>query len=161
MVNRLKLLLNVGPVPATVLGPKPGDFPVGSIRSRAAARAVLANHAAEQAQDKAAEFGNLTPYEAAIIEGTEPEVARVLLQLARVADERAEIYGTSLKTPEEIRHLKKVAKLADELTGGHISLSDLAEENRVRALAEDVVLGKRAITDMEIVALQEKYDDRS
>ena len=166
MANRLDLQHYLGPVPATVLAPKPGDFPVGSIQSRAAARALVANHAAEQAQDLAAEFGNLTPYEAATIEGVEePGVARVALHMARVAEERAEIWGTRLGTPEEIRHLKKVAKLAGEITGMTLSQrvclsnADSIEWNRIRALAEDVLRGKRAMTDKEIVAVREKYSE--
>lgn len=166
MANTLNLQHYLGPVPATVLAPKPGDFPVGSIQSRAAARALVANHAAEQAQDLAAEFGNLTPYEAASIEGVEePGVARIALHMARVAEERAEIFGIRLETPEEIRHLNKVAKLVDEMTGMTLSEkvclsnADSIEWNRIRALAEDVLQGKRAMSDKEILALREKYSE--
>jgi hypothetical protein len=35
-------------LPATNLGPKPGDFPLGSAKSRAAARALLRNQQASK-----------------------------------------------------------------------------------------------------------------
>lgn len=163
MANPLKVQHYLGPVPATVLGPKPGDFPVGSLQSRAAARALLANHAAEQAQALAAEFGDLTPYEAAMIEGEDAEIIPILLHMARVAEAKAEMFGIYLETPEEIRLAKKVAKLADEITDGrflHIGLDDSNEEKRIRQLAEDVLKGKRAMTDKEIVAVREKYSEQ-
>jgi hypothetical protein len=140
MANRLKLNQDPSSVPATVSGPKPGDFPLGSIRSRAAARALLANYAAEQAQDQATEFANLTPYERAIVENEDPEIVHALLGLARMAELRAEAFRFSLETPEEIRHLKRVAKLANEMTEGkyrEISLADPAEGKRIRDLAEE------------------------
>src|SRR5713226_6663474 len=121
MAKRLNLQHNLGPVPATVLGPKPGDFPVGSIQSRAAARALLANHAAEQAQDRATELAGLTPYARAMIEDVDPEIVHTVIGLSQQAEERAEMFGLRLETPEEIRHLKKVAKLAGEMTGMTLS----------------------------------------
>ncbi len=162
MANLLKLQRNLEPVPATVLGPKPGDFPVGSIQSRAAARALLANHAAEQAQDRAAELVGLSPYVRAMIEDVDPEIVHTLIGYARHAEELAEMFGSRLETPEEIRHLKKVANLANEMTEGqllHFGLADPSEESRIRQLAEDVLQGKRAMTDKEIVAVREKYSE--
>jgi hypothetical protein len=140
MANRLKLQHNLGPVPATVLGPKPGDFPVGSVLSRAAARGLLANHAAEQAQDDATEFANLTLHEIAIAQDVDPNVARWVIRLARSAEERAEVFGMPLETNEKIRHLEEVAKLAGEISGGHYShmiMSNPDEAKRIRQLAEE------------------------
>ena len=93
MANRLKLQHNLGPVPATVLGPKPGDFPVGSMQSRAAARALLANHAAEQAQDRAIELAELTPYVRAMVQGEDPEIVPTLIGLYQHAEELARMLG--------------------------------------------------------------------
>lgn len=140
MSNRLNLQHILGPVSATVLGPKPGDFPVGSILSRAAARGLLANHAAEQAQDEAAEFANLTLHEIAMAQGADPNVARWMIRLVRIAEERAEVFGMPLKTTEKIRHLEEVAKLACEISGGqysHMIMSNPDEAKRIRQLAED------------------------
>ncbi len=140
MTNGLQTKHSRNAVAATVSGAKPGDFPVGSVQSRAAARALLANHAAEQAQEESAEFANLTPYEIAIAEGEEPEVARQLVALARFVEERAKIFGFSLETPEEIRHVKRVAKLANKIAEGQyleIMLCDPCEGKRIRDLAEE------------------------
>jgi hypothetical protein len=140
MANVLKVKQGRKPVLATVSGAKPGDFPLGSIQSRAAVRALLANQAAEQAQDELAEFANLTPYEIAIAEGEDPAIIPALVGLARTVELRAEVFGFSLETPEEIRHLKEVAKLTNELTEGHylqISLADPSEGKRIRDLAEE------------------------
>jgi hypothetical protein len=52
--------------------------------------------------------------------------------------------------------------LINEMTGGQalsISLADGAESNRLKKLAEDVLGGKRAMTDQEIVAARKKYSD--
>jgi hypothetical protein len=139
MANRLKLQHNPGPMPATVLGPKPGDFPVGSILSRAAARALLANHPAEQAQDEAAEFANLTLNEIAIAQGADPNAVPWIIRLNRMAEERAAVFGMPLETTEKIRHLEEVAKLAGEISGGqysHMIMSNPDEANRIRQLAE-------------------------
>jgi hypothetical protein len=140
MANRLKLNQDPNSIPATVSDARPGDFPVGSTQSRAAARALLANQAAEQTQDESVELANLTPCEIAISEGEDPEIVPTLIRLARTVEERARVFGFSLETPEEIRHLKRVAKLANEMTDGQflqISLAEPREGKRVRDLAEE------------------------
>jgi hypothetical protein len=116
------------------------SFPVGSIQSRASARAVLANYAAEQSQEDSAEFANLTPFESAISDGEDAAIVPTLIRLARNIEERSKIFGFSLETPDQIRHLKKVAKLANEIAEGkylEISLADPAEGKRIRDLAEE------------------------
>src|SRR4051812_25644023 len=140
MTKRLKPEQNSAPLPATVSRLKPGDFPVGSVQSRAAARALLDGYAAEQARARADEFVNLTPYQRAFAEGEEdPETARWLIALALTTEERAKVFGITLQTPEEICYLKKVGKLANEISGGQYTkllLSDSMEANRIRDLAE-------------------------
>jgi len=57
---------------------------------------------------------------------------------------------------------RTVAALIDEMTGGealHIILSDSIGWDGQKALAEDVLNGKRAMTDKEIVAVRKKYGD--
>jgi hypothetical protein len=52
------------------------------------------------------------------------------------------LYGTQLPTAEEWRHGCRVAEVADEITNGrfaHISLSNGAEEKRIRQAAEEIV----------------------
>ena len=160
MTKRLKSKQNRISLPATACGPKPGDFPVGSLKSRAAARALLVNYAADQ--DEGIELGNLTPYELATSEGASGQLRVWLVRLARVVEQQAECFGFPLPTPEEIRHNRKVAEAIDEMTGGqnlHISLSNSVEWNRLKALAEDVLSGKRAFTDSEIVAVRTIYGE--
>jgi hypothetical protein len=140
MANRLKLNQNPTSIPATVSGLRPGDFLLGSVQSRAAARALLANLTAEQAQDDSAAFANLTEYEMAIAEGEDPELVPTLIRLARTVEERAKVFGFSLPTPEQIRRDKAIARIANEITDGQhlqISLADPSEGKRIRDLAEE------------------------
>jgi hypothetical protein len=145
MANRLKLNQISTSLPATVSGSGVCDFPVGSVKSRAAVRGLLDSRAAEVRQAEAAELGTLTAYEEAMAQGVDPESVLWTVRLARIAEERARIYGTKLLTPEEIRHAKKIAKIADEITGGRfneICNSDAQEEKRIRALAEEKLKGR-------------------
>jgi hypothetical protein len=140
MANDLKTKQSWNAVPATLPGVKPGDFPIGSIQSRAAARTVLANHAAEKAQDEAIDLADLTPYERAIAEGEDPELIPTLIALARTVELRAQVFGLPLDEPEKIRHNKRVAKLANELSDGsygEIITSNPSEAKRFRDLAEE------------------------
>jgi hypothetical protein len=84
----------------------------------------------------------LTPFEIAMAEDENGDINRVAYGTACVIEASAECYGTPLPTPEETRHLRRVAKVADEITGGRfheICLKGGPEEKRVRALAEQVV----------------------
>jgi hypothetical protein len=140
IANRLEREQNTASLFATASGAKPGDFRVGSVQSRAAARVLISNYAAEQSQDESAEFANLTPYEIAVAEGEDAEIVPMLIRLARTVEERAKLFGFSLETSDEIRHLKRVAKLANEMTDGQygqISLADPAEGKRIRDLAKE------------------------
>ena len=88
-------------------GPRPGDFPLGSIESRAAARSLL--QALEQdAQDRrGARLGKLSPLEQAFIQACgceDPDVAEYLVLILRhVLVPRNEIFGVPLPTLEELR----------------------------------------------------------
>lgn len=141
MCNRLKTHCILCFEPATIPGPKPGDFPVGSLQSRAAARAILAGYAERQRMDENAELANLNPFEQAMSQDGETPLERIwLVRLARLAEERAKVYGLSLPTPEYLRHAQDVARVADQLAGGllyEISWSNPAEAKRLRDLAEE------------------------
>ena len=67
-----------------------------------------------------------------------------------------------MPTIDEMWRNRTVADLINEMTGGRtlsISLSDSVELNRLKKLAEDVLQGKRATTDKEIVAVRKEYSD--
>jgi len=134
--------------PATASGPRPGDFPVGSLKSRAAARALLANRKAEQLGREAAEFGELNEFELAYCEGFGGGARRQAIQVARVLQASAETWGPLLETPEEIRRSRAVGKIFGELTGGRMP-SDGMEEKRLRDLAEEKFLAGAAIQSKE------------
>jgi hypothetical protein len=159
VANWLKSNPNRTPLPATVSGPRPGDFPIGSLKSRAAARALL--NRVQQSQWDFIDMESLDEFERVCSEHEDPEVSAYLARIARfIVKPRAAVFGFSLPTPEEIRHNRKIAKTIDEMTGGqnsHISLADSVEWNRLKALAEDVLSGKRAFTDSEIVAVRTTY----
>jgi hypothetical protein len=134
---------NQGNLPATLLLPRPGDFSLGSIKSRAAARAIPSKTI--ELENQLPDRITLTPFEAAISEHDDPRVSAVLVGLAMCAEERARVFGFNLPTPEWIRHQLQVAKLADRLCGGQFSQicsSDRDEGKRLRALAEDQIQGK-------------------
>ena len=55
------------------------------------------------------------------------------------------MFGTELPTAEEYRHSCRVAKVADEITNGRFtSLTDGAEEKRIRNVAEEIVKREEA-----------------
>src|ERR1700682_4668673 len=76
-------------------GPRPGDFPLGSVESRAAARAtqVALRLASRQAME--AQFRNLTPLEKAMIEGIDdPNVQAIIVSVIReIILPRHEMFG--------------------------------------------------------------------
>jgi hypothetical protein len=126
---------------ATAMHLRPGDFPIGSLESRAAARARV-NFFAQQSEEDF-ELGELSPVEEAMIEDIEnPRVRWMLVGACRLAEETRRAYGQppGSITPEEIRHNTRVGKAIDELTGGHeqeLSLSNPAEWYRLKAIVEE------------------------
>jgi hypothetical protein len=81
----------------------------------------------------------LTPFEIAVAEDDEGQINRVAYGMACALEESARYFGTSLPTAEEYRHLREVATVADEMTGGRfleICLNGGPEEKRIRQLAE-------------------------
>jgi hypothetical protein len=125
---------------------RPGDFPLGSIQSRAAARALIA--ATENQQHNLAKLGNLTDDEQVAIEVVDnPRVAELMVRLIRVAGERAVVYGKPLNfpTPEAIRHRRAIIKEINRMTGGQalsLEMRDHVEWNRLTAVAEENLRSK-------------------
>jgi len=84
----------------------------------------------------------MTPLELAMAEGEDGRINRVAYGAACVIEESARVFGTELPTAEEWRHGCRVAEVADEITNGrfaHISLTNGAEEKRIRQAAEEIV----------------------
>ena len=84
----------------------------------------------------------LTPFEIAVAEDDDGQINRVAYGTACAMEESARCFGTSLPTAAEYRHLREVATVADEMTGGRfleICLNDGLEEKRIRQLAEQKV----------------------
>src|SRR5689334_5269893 len=105
MRDGLKTNRNPNGLSATIPGPKPGDFETGSVQSRAAARAMVADYE-EQRSHEDRELENLTEFEIAITEDVPNLQVRVwMIRLLRVAEERAKVYEQDLPlpSPEEIR----------------------------------------------------------
>jgi hypothetical protein len=145
MNNRLKVDRGGYFVPVTIRGPKPGDFPVGSLQSRAAARAILIAYADEQRKEEEAELGNLTPLEQVAIEDTDSSYGRIFaVQLLRHFQEMHKRYGTAslLLTPEEFRHRRAIVNEIDRMTGGHIYIGDSTKWNQLWAIAEENLRAK-------------------
>lgn len=102
----------------------------------------------------------LTPYERIAAQDESGRIDPWQLKFVRMAEERDAVYGTTLLTTDEILHNRTIVALINEMTDGqclNISLSSSIEWNRLKALAEDVLQGKRAVTDKEIVAVRKQY----
>jgi hypothetical protein len=153
MGKRLKSQRRCYFVPATYRGPWPGDYPVGSPQSRAAARAILTAYAEEKRKEEEAALADLTPFERAHILATVEDVDKPLvriwmIRLIRIALERGKVYEQPfpLKTPEEIRHRRAVIKEIDRLTDGkawYLENNDGLEWNRLKAIAEENLRAKK------------------
>jgi hypothetical protein len=140
-------------VPAAYFGPKPGDFPVGSLRSRVAARAILVARADERHKEEETILADLTPDERAWIQASiedtdNPSVRLLMIQLFRVALERAKVYEQPLNlgTPEEIRHRRAVVNEIERMTGGKalsLQISDKEEWRRLEAIARENLRAKK------------------
>jgi hypothetical protein len=84
----------------------------------------------------------LTPFELAVAETENGQINRVAYGMACAIEESARCFGTPLPTAEEYRRLRRVAEVADEITGGRfheICMNDVPEEKRIRQLAEKMV----------------------
>jgi hypothetical protein len=103
------------------VGPRPGDFPLGSLRSRAAARAVLAAQDLQAQEQNDALRRNLTPLEEAFIESSSDPTAppsRALAMLCQAIEMKTKRFDMSPITPEYVRYrvrvLDEVAKIERE-----------------------------------------------
>ena len=78
------------------------------------------------------ETAALTPFEVAMIADEEGQMRRVAYGCACAMEASAEAFGISLPTAVEVRQLRSVAKVADEITGGRfdqLCMNDAQEEN--------------------------------
>jgi hypothetical protein len=97
-----------------VSGPKPWDFPVGSVQSRAAARAVVIALAEQMRNEIEAEFGKDSPQVLLVMKDLKSALARsYVVRLLRVAREKAKIYEFDFTLPpvEEVR--RNLARLGE------------------------------------------------
>jgi len=97
MSNRQKWDSGLNFVHATYMGPKPGDFPVGSLQSRAAARAIVAFHQEEARKVEEDALAIFAPSERAsvqaVIEDVDNPLVRIwIIRLTRLARERGIVY---------------------------------------------------------------------
>jgi hypothetical protein len=123
------------------LGPRPGDFALGSLESRAAARAVQLVLDIEAQEQRAALFRNLTPLEQAFIEVVDdPRAQAVGLYLVRnVIIAKHQLFGLPLPTPEEVRHTASLRKEVAKIEQERAALGDTAflDKKTLREMAED------------------------
>jgi hypothetical protein len=133
------------PAVPTATAPTPGDFPVGSARSRAAARAILEKRAVEERKIEKAQFAKLTPFQAAWAEGYTGPKKYIAAGLAAAVEERGRVFGFALLTAEEIRHKRAVAAEIDRISnrrGFWLSMYDTPEWERLASIAEQNLRGK-------------------
>jgi hypothetical protein len=133
-----RILMDVGAVPA------PAEAEANSFQARQPSPEELTPYERVAAQD---ESGRIHPWG---------------LALVHLAQERNKVFDTSLLTTDEILHNRTITALINEMTGGqclNISLSSSIEWNELKTLAEDVLQGKKAFSDKEIVAVRKQYMD--
>jgi hypothetical protein len=131
-----RILMNIGAVPG------PAEAEANAFQARQPAREELTPYERVAAQD---ESGRIHPWG---------------LALVHLAQERNKVFDTSLLTTAEILHNRTITAVINEMTGGqclNISLSDSIEWNRLKTLAEEVLQGKRSVSDKEIVAVRKQY----
>jgi hypothetical protein len=153
MSNRQKWDSGRNFVHATYMGPKPGDFPVGSLQSRAAARAMVAFHQEVVRKEEEDALAIFTPSERASVqagmEGIDNPLVRIcMIQLTRIARERGLVYEQPHRfpTPEEVRHNLAVHEEIQRLNDGNSSLiqtSHRMRESELLAIAEENLRGKK------------------
>jgi len=108
---------NGGLFPKIVCSSRPGDFPVGSLRSRAAARALISGYVqderdAEEAILREFDAAEQASVRAVIEDQAASSVRLIMLRLMRVALERSRVYEQplNLPTPEKIRESRRLEK---------------------------------------------------
>ena len=146
MSNRQKWDSGLNFVHATYMGPKPGDFPVGSLQSRAAARAMVAFHQEQLRKEEEEALAIFTPSERASVQATiedvdNPLVRIWIIRLTRIGRERGLVFEQPLHypTPEVVRHNRAVRVEIQRLRDGNGSLiqtSHRMPESELWALAE-------------------------
>lgn len=139
MNNHVEKGRNAITLPATESAPKPGDFPIGSAKSRAAARAVLDQRTAENRASEELHNSRLTEFQKAIADNFTGLKRRIAIGLAAVAEERARIFQSPLPRPDEIRRQFALARELDRMTdgdAGHLRDRDPKEWERLAAIAE-------------------------
>lgn len=83
-----------------VSGPDPREFPIGSVQSRAAARAIVAAYLKQEREEIETEFGKDAPQVFFVIEELESARARqYVLRLLRHARMVAKLYGRDFALP--------------------------------------------------------------
>jgi hypothetical protein len=123
------------------LWPRPWDFPLGSLESRAAARAVLMSHDLEIQEQEAALLKNATPVELALVEGPDNplKLSPTLHLMCEAVNEKRRLFGLPPITPEYVRQQRKVLKEVEKIEQERAARGDRSFINReaLRKMAED------------------------
>jgi hypothetical protein len=102
----------------------------------------------------------LTSYERAIAQDESGRITPLGFVMARVQTQKAAMFNLTLPAADKLWRRRTVTALINEMTDGrgeHIRESNSVEFKTLEALAEDVLRGKRAMTDKDIVAVRKKY----
>ena len=135
--------------PAKYRGPKPGDFPVGSVQSRSAARAIVESFKEEARETEAKILAFLPPGAEVLIEDCDDPLVRICtLRLILGAQEHLKEYGQTLCAPvlEKIGHRQAIHEEIDRMTGGQsssIQKNNAAEWHRLEGIAEENLRAKK------------------
>jgi len=130
---------------ANITGLHPADFPVGSVQSRAAARALIEGSTLQQSEELASALANLSPLELAISEAAEePEVKFLMVRFVReVMVPKYEIYGIPLPTPQELRQARELSSVMAEIVAEDPEAVRMSDET-LRELAESKLQNKKS-----------------
>jgi hypothetical protein len=118
-------------------GPRPGDYLLGSVQSRAAAREVQLAREVEAQERRAALLRNATPLELIMMEmaGAPEGPSLVLHMLTEAMIDKCKLLGMPPPTPEQMRHKCQVAEEVDRLKQEPKTAS--LNDNELREMAEE------------------------
>jgi hypothetical protein len=123
------------------LGPRPGDFPLGSLESRAAARADQLARDQEIQEQQALLLKNATPLELALVEGPDNplKLSPMLHLMCEASNEKSRLFGWPPITPEFVRQQRRVLEEVARIEQERAARGDRSFMNSeaLRKMAED------------------------
>ena len=117
------------------LPPRLGMFPLGSIESRAAARAFNLAAELERQRTETALRATLTSFQRTFVENSGCGFSYGVLLMANMMEQKSRLFGWALPTAEELRYRHRVAQEMAKIRKAQPTLND----NTIRQMAEEIL----------------------